>query len=114
MNKLPLAVAACFLMAAGLAGCSSDKTPPPPPPAPPPLAAPAPPPPPPPPPPQYKSAQQQRVAQLQTALNANGAHLDVDGRMGSATTAALKEFQAQHHLKPTGRPDSATVKALGG
>ena len=112
MNKPALIVAAGFLMAAGLAGCSSDKAPPPP--APVPVAAPAPPPPPPPPPaPTYKSAQQQHAAQLQTALNANGAHLEVDGKMGPGTRAALKSYQAEHHLKATGKPDAATLKALG-
>jgi peptidoglycan hydrolase-like protein with peptidoglycan-binding domain len=57
---------------------------------------------------------QQRVAKLQMALNANGAQLDVDGRMGPKTVAALKAFQQQHNLKATGRVDAATMKALGG
>jgi peptidoglycan hydrolase-like protein with peptidoglycan-binding domain len=57
---------------------------------------------------------QQRVARIQMALNANGAQLQVDGKMGSATHAALKSYQSAHNLKPTGQPDSATMKALGG
>jgi len=57
---------------------------------------------------------QQRVAKLQMALNSNGAQLDVDGKMGPKTADALKAFQQQHNLKVTGRPDAATVKALGG
>jgi peptidoglycan hydrolase-like protein with peptidoglycan-binding domain len=38
----------------------------------------------------------------------------VDGRMGAATRAALKSYQSAHKLKPTGQPDNATMKALGG
>jgi localization factor PodJL len=57
---------------------------------------------------------QQRVAKLQMALNSNGAQLDVDGKMGAKTRDALKAFQSSHNLKPTGRADAATVKALGG
>jgi len=56
---------------------------------------------------------QQRVAKLQMALNANGAQLQVDGKMGSQTRDALKAFQSAHSLKPTGKPDAATLKALG-
>jgi peptidoglycan hydrolase-like protein with peptidoglycan-binding domain len=48
------------------------------------------------------------------ALNANGAQLDVDGKMGSKTVAALKAYQQQHNLKATGKVDAATMKALGG
>ena len=48
------------------------------------------------------------------ALNANGAQLDVDGKMGPKTVDALKAYQQQHNLKPTGRVDAATMKALGG
>ena len=36
---------------------------------------------------------QQRIAKVQMALNANGAQLDVDGKVGSKTAAALKAFQ---------------------
>jgi peptidoglycan hydrolase-like protein with peptidoglycan-binding domain len=57
---------------------------------------------------------QQRVAKIQMALNANGAQLQVDGKMGPATKAALKLYQTAHKLKPTGQPDSATMRALGG
>jgi peptidoglycan hydrolase-like protein with peptidoglycan-binding domain len=59
------------------------------------------------------SAQQSRVTKVQTALNANGARLDVDGRMGPKTVTAVKAFQHQHKLKATGKVDSATAKALG-
>src|SRR5271166_3203482 len=111
MNPRTLAFAVCCLAAVGLAGCSSS-APPPPPPAPAPVAAPAPPPPPAM--PANLTPAQQRVAKLQMALNANGAQLDVDGRMGPKTVAALKSFQQQHNLKATGRVDAATMKALGG
>jgi len=113
MINRTLGLVICFTVAAGLAGCASDKSPPPPAPAP--MAAPAPAPAPPPPalPPGLTPAQQ-RVAQIQTALNANGAQLQVDGRMGARTRAALKAYQSAHKLKPTGQPDSATMKALGG
>jgi peptidoglycan hydrolase-like protein with peptidoglycan-binding domain len=57
---------------------------------------------------------QQRVAKVQTALNANGAQLEVDGKMGAKTRDALKAYQSAHQLKPTGHPDAATMKALGG
>ena len=43
------------------------------------------------------TAAQQRVAKVQTALNANGAQLDVDGKMGAKTRDALKAYQSAHH-----------------
>jgi len=54
----------------------------------------------------------ERVKKLQTALNANGASLTVDGKMGAKTTAALKTFQQAHGLKVTGHPDKETRAAL--
>jgi peptidoglycan hydrolase-like protein with peptidoglycan-binding domain len=54
----------------------------------------------------------QRVEKLQTALNANGAQLTVDGKMGPKTSAALTAFQQSHGLKATGRVDKATIAAL--
>jgi peptidoglycan hydrolase-like protein with peptidoglycan-binding domain len=56
---------------------------------------------------------QQRFAKVQMALNANGAQLNVDGKWGPQTSAALKSFQQGHNLKATGRMDPATAKALG-
>jgi peptidoglycan hydrolase-like protein with peptidoglycan-binding domain len=115
MNVRTLALTASLLAVAGLVGCSSsdEKTAPPPPaPAPAPVAAPAAPPPPPPP-AKPMHAQPSRAAKVQTALNANGAQLSVDGRMGPKTVAAVKAFQQQHKLKATGKVDSATAKALG-
>ena len=54
----------------------------------------------------------QRIEKLQTALNANGAQLTVDGKMGPKTTAALSTFQQAHGLKATGHVDKATIAAL--
>jgi peptidoglycan hydrolase-like protein with peptidoglycan-binding domain len=111
-----LGLAAGFVAVVGLAGCGSDKqatsAPPPaatvPPPAP--MPAPAPPvqst-------PRLMPGQHPRIAQIQMALNSNGAQLQVDGRDGPKTKAALRAFQRQHNLKITGRPDDATAKALG-
>jgi len=62
----------------------------------------------------HPSAGKAGIVKVQTALNSNGAQLDVDGRMGPKTVAALKSYQQEHNLKVTGRPDSATLKALGG
>jgi peptidoglycan hydrolase-like protein with peptidoglycan-binding domain len=59
------------------------------------------------------TGQQARIAQAQTALNSNGAQLTVDGHMGAKTRSALIAFQHQHNLKPTGRLNAATAKALG-
>ena len=56
---------------------------------------------------------QQRIAKVQMALNANGAQLDVDGKIGATTRAALKAYQSAHNLRPTGTPDAATRRALG-
>ena len=112
MNTRILAFAVCCLTAAGLAGCSSSSDKAPPPPAPVPVAAPAPAPSPPAMPANLTPAQQ-RIAKIQMALNANGAQLDVDGKSGAGTHAALKSYQSAHNLKPTGRPDAATMKSLG-
>jgi peptidoglycan hydrolase-like protein with peptidoglycan-binding domain len=54
-----------------------------------------------------------RVAELQKALGRVGHRLKADGLMGKRTRAALKAFQQKQGLKPTGRPDAATKKALG-
>jgi peptidoglycan hydrolase-like protein with peptidoglycan-binding domain len=110
MINRTLGLAVCFVAAVGIAGCASNP-PPPPAPAPAPVAAPAPPPPPAM--PSNLTPAQQRVAQIQMALNANGAQLTVDGKPGPATRAALKSYQSAHKLKPTGQPDAATRKALG-
>jgi peptidoglycan hydrolase-like protein with peptidoglycan-binding domain len=104
-----LGAIAAVAVAASLGGCSSGAQPAP---APTPVAAPQPPPPPPPPAPAPMTHAQQ-VQAIQTALNNNGAHLTVDGQMGRSTERALRNFQRQHHLRPTGRPDGETLSALG-
>lgn len=112
MNTRTLGLVACFAAVVGVAGCASNSAPPPAPaPAPAPMAAPAPPPPPAM--PANLSPAQQRTAKVQMALNANGAQLQVDGKWGPATRAAVKSYQGAHKLKPTGNVDAATAKSLG-
>jgi hypothetical protein len=108
MHKHKLALAVCCLAVAALAACGSDQNSAPPPPAPAPAPVTSAPPPPPPP-----AKPMNHAAAVQTALNNNGAQLDVDGHMGPKTVAALKAFQKQHNLKVTGKLDRATAKALG-
>jgi peptidoglycan hydrolase-like protein with peptidoglycan-binding domain len=110
MNIRILAFAVCSIAVGGLAACSESAPPPAPPPAP--VAAPAPPPPAPAMPANLTPAQQ-KVAKVQMALNANGATLDVDGKWGAKTSAALKAYQQAHNLKPTGKMNGETAKALG-
>jgi len=111
MRHLGLAAAVAFSL--GMAGCANDQAAAPAaPPAP--AAAPAPVPAPAAAMPAAKPmAGKQLNEAVQTALNANGAKLKVDGSMGPKTRAALRAFQHKHHLRPTGRPDAATLKALG-
>jgi peptidoglycan hydrolase-like protein with peptidoglycan-binding domain len=52
------------------------------------------------------------VEEMQTALDRNGAKLDVDGYFGPKTRAALIGFQKSHQLKPSGVLDHATRQAL--
>jgi peptidoglycan hydrolase-like protein with peptidoglycan-binding domain len=49
---------------------------------------------------------------LQQQLNARGANLDVDGKFGPLTEAALKQFQHQSGCASSGRVDAGTVAAL--
>lgn len=60
-----------------------------------------------------KNAGSKGVMALQEALNKHGASLKADGRMGKATRAALKEYQAKNNLKATGRLDKTTRTKLG-
>jgi peptidoglycan hydrolase-like protein with peptidoglycan-binding domain len=112
MNVRTLAFAISCLTATSLAGCSNQTPPPAPPPAPA-AAAPEPAPPAQPAMPAGLTPAQQRIAKVQTALNSNGAQLEVDGKMGPKTVAALKSYQSAHNLKASGRADAATAKALG-
>jgi peptidoglycan hydrolase-like protein with peptidoglycan-binding domain len=53
-----------------------------------------------------------QVAQLQRALDANGANVRVDGVMGPDTQTALRTYQQQHGLQPTGELDAQTRTSL--
>jgi len=56
----------------------------------------------------------QKILQTQQALIDAGYHFgDPDGKLGPATTAALKKFQTDRHLPVTGKLDSITLAALG-
>lgn len=60
----------------------------------------------------HPAASAERVRKLQEALNAHGASLKVDGKMGPKTHAALVSFQKANHLKATGHADKETRAAL--
>jgi len=56
----------------------------------------------------------QDVKAIQEALQKNGYDPGpADGRMGSKTRTALKDYQKSQGLKDTGRPDSETLAKLG-
>lgn len=54
-----------------------------------------------------------QIRSMQQALNSQGAHLKVDGRMGPKTRSALMDYQAHNNLPVTGHADSATMAKLG-
>jgi peptidoglycan hydrolase-like protein with peptidoglycan-binding domain len=56
---------------------------------------------------------EETVRALQKALNEQGIAVPVDGILGQATYAAVRQYQTQHHLPVTGKPDAATLKKLG-
>ncbi len=60
-----------------------------------------------------KAAPNHQVKAVQTALNKEGYKLEVDGKMGKSTRAALMKFQKTHKLAATGKADDATLKKLG-
>ena len=53
------------------------------------------------------------VIELQEALDANGAKLDIDGMWGPRTKAALKHYQRDHGLVASGELTSPTRASLG-
>jgi peptidoglycan hydrolase-like protein with peptidoglycan-binding domain len=53
-----------------------------------------------------------QVEHMQTALANSGQDVDIDGIWGPKTTAALKDFQKSHGLKPTGHLNHKTREAL--
>jgi peptidoglycan hydrolase-like protein with peptidoglycan-binding domain len=54
----------------------------------------------------------QSVSQLQTELNAAGAKLEVDGKFGPKTDAAVRAYQANHGLKVDGLAGKNTIGSL--
>lgn len=60
-----------------------------------------------------KTAPNNQVKAVQTALNKEGYKLEVDGKMGKQTRDALMKFQKAHGLPATGKADDATRKKLG-
>lgn len=54
----------------------------------------------------------QEISAVQTALNANGEKVKVDGKWGKLSRAALKDYQKSRGMKVNGRLDAATLKAL--
>jgi|GEM_PF-5047909 len=53
------------------------------------------------------------VMDIQEALNAKGATLKADGKMGKGTRRAVREYQKKNKLKVTGNADEATLNSLG-
>jgi peptidoglycan hydrolase-like protein with peptidoglycan-binding domain len=54
-----------------------------------------------------------RVKEIQSALDQKGQHVTVDGKWGKQTASALRKFQQENGLKPTGRLDPETAQKLG-
>lgn len=54
-----------------------------------------------------------KVKAMQEALNKAGFKCKADGVSGKKTRVALRKFQKSKGLKVTGKPDKATLKALG-
>jgi peptidoglycan hydrolase-like protein with peptidoglycan-binding domain len=54
------------------------------------------------------------IQEIQTALNAHGAKIDVDGDLGPQTLAAILTFQAAHGLTADGVVGQLTLAALKG
>jgi len=54
-----------------------------------------------------------RVKSVQEALNAHGAKLKADGQWGKETREAIKSFQKESGMKPTGRLNKETRAKLG-
>jgi hypothetical protein len=52
------------------------------------------------------------VVKLQKKLSAKGFKVQSDGYFGPQTRKALKHFQAKNALRPTGKPDKATLARL--
>ena len=61
---------------------------------------------------QKANSLKQLVIAAQEALNADGASLKVDGKLGPKTRMAIKSYQAKHGLKATGHLNKPTEAAL--
>ncbi len=55
-----------------------------------------------------------QIMRVQQDLNDNGFNVPVNGVMGSQTVAALRAYQQQHGLPPTGQIDGQTFTELEG
>src|ERR1700719_4621969 len=56
----------------------------------------------------------ERISEIQSALATQGAFQgDPTGRWDSSTIDAMKQFQAAHGLKPSGKLDALTLQKLG-
>jgi peptidoglycan hydrolase-like protein with peptidoglycan-binding domain len=60
-----------------------------------------------------KAAPNNQVKAVQTALNKEGNIIEVDGRMGKQTRAALVKLQKAHGLPANGKAEDATRKKSG-
>jgi peptidoglycan hydrolase-like protein with peptidoglycan-binding domain len=55
-----------------------------------------------------------RIREIQTALNREGAlNAEPTGKWDDSTTNAMKKFQENHGLNPTGKIDAGTLNKLG-
>ncbi|MEW5851805.1 MAG: peptidoglycan-binding protein [Myxococcota bacterium] len=59
-----------------------------------------------------RGVQGDSVRHLQEQLNRSGAQLDVDGKFGPKTEAALRQFQQGQGQDPSGRADANTLSSL--
>jgi|SRR5215469_12380129 len=56
----------------------------------------------------------ERIVEIQSALARTGAYTgDPTGKWDDSTTEAMKKFQSEHGLSPTGRFDARTLQKLG-
>jgi peptidoglycan hydrolase-like protein with peptidoglycan-binding domain len=62
---------------------------------------------------QQQSQGPDTIKQAQQQLSSNGQEVQVDGKLGPQTQAALKKFQESKGLQPSGQLDQQTLAALG-
>jgi peptidoglycan hydrolase-like protein with peptidoglycan-binding domain len=55
-----------------------------------------------------------QIMRVQQDLNDNGFSVPMNGAMGPQTVAALRKYQQEHGLPPTGRIDGQTFTSLEG